>query len=206
MSPETMGGIGAVLSDELARARAIGAIAAGVVLVEGASDRVAIETLARRRDRDLEAEGVFVIPIAGATNIGRFLDLLGTRGFDVPLAGLCDEGEAPEFCAALAGSGLGDDLEVDHLDRAGFFVCRVDLEDELIRALGAEGVMGVMERQRQLRSFRRFQRQPAQRGKAVEAQLLRWMGNHKIRYASLMVAALDLDDVPEPLNRLLDHI
>jgi predicted ATP-dependent endonuclease of OLD family len=38
----------------------------GVVLVEGASDRRAVETLARRRGRDLQAEGVAVVPMGGS--------------------------------------------------------------------------------------------------------------------------------------------
>ena len=51
--------------------------ARAVVLVEGISDQVALETLAQRRGRDLAAEGVSVIPIGGAQAIGRFLTLLG---------------------------------------------------------------------------------------------------------------------------------
>src|SRR4029453_5508453 len=39
--------------------------ARAVVLVEGFSDQIAIETLAVRRGRDLAAEGVVVVPIGG---------------------------------------------------------------------------------------------------------------------------------------------
>lgn len=204
MSSERMGGVGAVLSDEYARARRLGPGASAVVLVEGASDKAAIETLAGRLDRDLKTDDVVVIPIAGATNIGRFLDLLGPAGFGVPLAGLCDEGEADEFRLALRDAGVNE--AVDNLESLGFFVCHSDLEDELIKALGADTVLRVMEGQGQLRSFRRFQSQPAQREKTIEAQIWRWLGNHKIRYAPLLVDALDLDRVPSPLKRLLDHI
>lgn len=200
-----MGGIGAVLTHELARARRIGPGARCVVLVEGASDRVAITTLARRLDRDLEDEGTAVVAIAGATNVGRFVELLGPCGFDVRLGGLCDRPESDAFAAALRSAGLpvsaGDDLE-----RHGFFTCQDDLEEELVRALGARAVLEVMEGQRQLRSFRRFQNQPAQRDKTVEAQIWRWLGNHKIRYAPLMVEALDLDRIPRPLQGLLEWI
>jgi len=202
MSPERMGGVGAVLSDEYARARQLAPDAASVVLVEGASDQAAISTLAHRLGRDLDADGVVVVAIAGATNIGRFLDLLGPSGLDVPLAGLCDQGEADAFRMALAGAGLPLSDRHD-MEGHGFFTCQNDLEDELIRALGADAVLRVMEGQRQLRSFRRFQNQPAQRGKTIEAQIWRWLGNHKIRYAPLMVEALDLARVPPPLDRLL---
>jgi predicted ATP-dependent endonuclease of OLD family len=43
------------------------------VLVEGISDKVALEALATRRGRDLVAEDVAVVPIGGAQAIGRFL-------------------------------------------------------------------------------------------------------------------------------------
>ena len=45
----------------------------GVVLVEGASDRRAVETLARRRGRDLQAEGVAIVPMGGYGNLPRLL-------------------------------------------------------------------------------------------------------------------------------------
>lgn len=205
MSAERMGGVGAVLTDEYARARRIGPNAERVVLVEGASDQAAIATLARRLGRDLAGEGVALIAIAGATNIGRFLDLLGPSGLQVPLAGLCDRGEAKAFSGALRAAGLPVSGPND-MEQHGFFICHDDLEEELIRALGSETILQVMEGQRQLRSFHRFQNQPAQRGKTIEAQIWRWLGNHKIRYAPLMVEALDLDRVPPPLERLLSWI
>jgi hypothetical protein len=48
-----------------------------VVLVEGLSDRLALEALARRRGRDLAADGVAVIAMHGATNLGRYLERYG---------------------------------------------------------------------------------------------------------------------------------
>ncbi len=72
-----------------------------VVLVEGMSDQSALATLAVRRGRDLAAEGVFIVPMGGATNIGHFLAAFGPQGFGVRLAGLCDQGEEPEVRRAL---------------------------------------------------------------------------------------------------------
>jgi len=43
----------------------------GIVLVEGTSDRRAVETLARRRGRDLPAEGVAIVPMGGYGNQSR---------------------------------------------------------------------------------------------------------------------------------------
>lgn len=196
-----MGGQGAVLADELARAERVGRLGRGVVLVEGASDRRALAALAARHGRRLESEGVEVIATAGATNFGKFLSILGPGGHDIPLAGLCDEDERAELILALSGAGIGSGDE--RLESLGFFVCARDLEDELIRALGAQAVLEILDRQRHLRRFHSFQSQPAQRDKTVEQQLWRWLGNHKIEYAPLLVDALEMSRVPEPLVRVL---
>ncbi len=47
-----------------------------LIIVEGVSDEQALEALAERQGRDLRDEGVVVVPLGGATNIGHFLDLL----------------------------------------------------------------------------------------------------------------------------------
>lgn len=203
---EEMGGDGAVLAEEWDRADAAGTAGKAVLLVEGASDQRALEALARRQRRDLEAEGVAVVAIAGATNIVRFLDLLGPNGHDVRLAGLCDVMERRAFRGALEQAGLGSDLVDADMERLGFFVCIRDLEEELIRALGPERMVGLIESQGQLRRFRSFQNQPAQRHKTIDAQIWRWLGNHKIRYAPLMVEALEPEDVPRPLRAVLAHV
>ena len=48
-----------------------------VVLVEGESDKAAVEALARRQGRDLAAEGVEIVAIGGAQAVGRVLAGLG---------------------------------------------------------------------------------------------------------------------------------
>ena len=58
-----------------------------VILAEGISDQAALESLAARRGRDLRREGIFVVPMGGATNIGSFLDLFGPQGLGARLAG-----------------------------------------------------------------------------------------------------------------------
>jgi hypothetical protein len=179
-----------------------------VVLVEGVSDQVALEALAERRGRDLEAEGVSVLPIGGAQAIGGFLELLGPQGYDVKLAGLCDAGEEDEFRRGLERAGLGSNLTRADMERLGFYVCVADLEDELIRALGAAAVEQVIDSQGGLRSFRTLQKQPAWRGRPTEEQLRRFFGSYggKIQYARALVEALDLNRVPRPLDRVLAHV
>jgi hypothetical protein len=179
-----------------------------VVLVEGISDQVAVEALAERRGRNLQAEGVSVVPIGGAQAIGRFLDRFGPQRADVRVAGLCDAGEEADFRRGLERAGLGTDLTRAEMERLGFYVCVEDLEDELIRSLGAAAVERVIDARGDLRSFRTMQKQPAWRGRMPEEQLRRWFGSYggKIEYSRLLVDALDLTRVPRPLDRLLAHV
>ncbi len=203
------GGPGAEVAATTAQELADRAGLRTVVLVEGGSDRAAVESLAARRGRRLDAEGVSVVPLGGATSIGRFLGLLGPQGLDLRLAGLCDAGEEGYFRRALELAGLGAADDRTALERLGFYVCVADLEDELIRTLGADAVQYVVGTEGELRSFRTFQKQPAQRERTVEQQLRRFMGTHsgrKAQYARSLVWALDLDRVPEPLDCLLAHV
>jgi hypothetical protein len=181
----------------------------GVVLVEGMSDQAALSALAQRRGRNLDAERIRIVPIGGATTLGHFRDVLGPQGLDVRLAGLCDAAEEGDFRRSLERAGLGSNLTRSDTERLGFYVCVADLEDELIRALGAGSVEQVVEDQGELGSFRIFQNQPAWRGRTNEEQLRRFMGTRsgrKIHYARLLVEALDLTQVPRPLDRVLAHV
>lgn len=189
-----------------AQATTTGAEPRAVVLVEGTSDQRALETLAERRGRDLVAEGVSVVPIGGAQSVGRYLRHFGPEGLGVTLAGLCDAGEEREFRRGLERTGLGADLTRAGMESLGFYVCELDLEDELVRALGAPSVESILAEQGELRSFRTYQKQEAHRARALEQQLRGFMTNRKIRYARLLVEALDLARVPRPLDRVLAHV
>jgi hypothetical protein len=183
--------------------------ARAVVLVEGISDKLALEALAERRGRNLAAEAISVVPIGGAQAIGRFLNLFGPQGRGVRLAGLCDAAEEGDFRRGLERAGLGSNLTRAGMERLGFYVCVADLEDELIRALGAASVEQVVDAQGDLGSFHTLQKQPAWQGRTDEEQLRRFMGSggsRKIRYARLLVDALDLSHVPEPLDGVLAHV
>jgi hypothetical protein len=201
--------LGNPLGSGMTEAVAASTGARAVVLVEGSSDQAALETLAMRHGRDLATDGISILPIGGATNIGHYLDLLGPRGLGVQLAGLCDVGEEGDFRRGLQRIGIGSNLTREAMEALGFFVCVLDLEDELIRSLGAASVEHVVEDQGDLGSFRLFQMQPAQRDRSVEAQLRRFMGTRsgrKINYARLLVEALDLRHVPRPLDGVLAYV
>jgi hypothetical protein len=160
-----------------------------VVLVEGITDRIALEAVAATLGRDLVAEGVDIVPIGGAQAIGRaFAEHEGER-----VVGLCDAPEERWFRRVL-----GD----------ATYVCVENLEDELIRALGAARVEGIVAEQGDLEAFRNFQNQPAWRGRSTESQLLRWMhnGDRHQRYPPLLIAELEPDELPRPLAGVLAHV
>ncbi|MEV0134315.1 TOPRIM nucleotidyl transferase/hydrolase domain-containing protein [Dactylosporangium sp. NPDC050688] len=206
-----------------ARAMAKVGTAAALILVEGVSDQIAVETAATALGRDLAADRVVVVPIGGAHAIGRFLATLGPAGAALRLAGLCDLREAELFRRGLTGAfrATVDDgvspatapPEVspatvqDGVSRATVHVCVEDLEDELIRAVGVAAVEALCDTQGDLRSLRSLQRQPAWRDQPPDAQLRRFLGSgarRKLRYARLLVAAAAVrGTVPAPLCALL---
>src|SRR5712691_10750977 len=217
------------------RALAKVATAQTVVLVEGISDQIAVETLAGRRDRDLEVEGVVVLPIGGAHAIARFLTLLGPGGAGLRLTGLCDVGEENVFRRGLISAGLGSSSlgssglgssglgssglgssglgspgpgspeKREDMERLGFYVCVEDLEDELIRAIGLSQIEVLIDSQGDLGSFRSLQRQPQWRGQPVRAQLRRFLAAGSRR--KLRYARLLAGAVaPDRLPRPLDAV
>lgn len=192
-----------------ATARALAKVdtAAAVVIVEGISDQIAVETAAAGRGRDLDAERVVIVPIGGAHAIGGFLTRLGPHVSRVRLAGLCDRREEEVYRRALTTAGVGSPRTRTDLERLGFYVCVDDLEEELIRAVGTEAVEALFDAQGDLRKFRSFQTQPAWRGRALEPQLWRFLrssARRNLRYARLLVEdAIDRDALAWPLDALL---
>jgi hypothetical protein len=95
------------------------------------------------------------------------------------------------------------------MERLGFYVCVADLEDELIRSLGAAAVERVIDAQGELELFHTFQKQPQWRARTSEEQLRRFFGTHrgrKIQSAAFLVDALDLGQVPRPLDAVLAYV
>jgi len=187
-------------------ALAIADAARSLILVEGISDQIAVETLAGRLGRDLGADGVVVVPIGGAQAIEGYLSRFGPQGEDIPLRGLCDAGEEKYFRRALAAAGLGSPASRGEMEQLGFFVCVEDLEDELIRASGVRAIESQLDAQGDLGSFRTLQRQPVWRSQPFDAQMRRFLGagsRRKLRYARLIVQSLQADRIPGPLHAVL---
>ena len=185
-----------------------GTLPRAVILVEGISDRRAVESLAARRGRVLAADGVAVVAIGGAQAIGQFLERSGPHGSDSAVAGLYDVAEEPDVRRGLERAGFGPGSSRLDLERLGFYACVEDLEDELIRAVGAERVVNIVEERGELGPFRTLQKQPEWRGRPLDRQLRRFLGNsnRKIDYAPLLIDALDLSRAPRPLDAVLAHV
>lgn len=177
-----------------------------VVLVEGISDQIAFETLATRSGRNLDDEQTVVVPIGGAQAIARHLTRFGPKGAGVAVAGLCDSAEAPYYARGLATAGFDTPAGAIELERHGFFVCRDDLEQELIRACGPRWSEATLDANGDLGSFRTLQKQPAWRDRPVDDQLHRWLragARRNLRYARLLIEAVPFDEAPPPLRALL---
>ena len=153
-----------------------------LIIVEGESDRVAVEIIGARLG----------LPLPEVRSVG------GSKG-------------ARRAVAASPGErviGLVDRPERRDFERFvdAVFSCEPDLEGELVRALGVASVLSLIDGEGELESFRRLQQQPAQRTRTLEQQLSRFFGGragNKLRYARLMAQALPLDRVPPPIAALL---
>ncbi|MFJ3406950.1 TOPRIM nucleotidyl transferase/hydrolase domain-containing protein [Promicromonospora sp. NPDC090134] len=202
------------------------------VLVEGESDRVAVEALAARLGLPLPALGVQVVAMGGITNIGHHLVALsGERparkqssgpssgqaagwpsisppdaGRAFRVGGLYDAAEERFVIKGLDRVGLRPEAATTPLSEHGFFRCDRDLEDELMRAVGTDGFLALIEAEGERRSFERLRGQPAQRERTTTQQLHRFIGSkggRKERYGRRLAETLPLDRVPAPLDALL---
>jgi hypothetical protein len=156
-----------------------------VILVEGITDRLALESVAARLGLDLG--GAEIIPIGGAQAVRR-----AAAEYDGEhVVGMCDAGEERFFRRVLGDAA---------------FVCHKDIEDELLRAVGVPRVEELLAAQGELTTFRNFQNQPAWRGRSAAEGLPRWLQSadqRRFRYLPLLVELLKPDEIPAPLAGVL---
>jgi hypothetical protein len=180
-----------------------------IVLVEGLTDELALTLAARRLGRDLEAEGVSVVPMNGAHAISRILRRLAAEEPRANLAGLYDEGEEKVIRAALERAGYGPNLDRSGLERVGFFACSADLEDELVRAAGEAILLRLIELEGDAQSWHTFQKQHAWQGRQADQQFRRFIrsvSGRNSRYIRTIVETIDPSKLPRPVRLLLDHV
>jgi hypothetical protein len=172
-----------------------------VVLFEGASDRIAVETAARRLGREIG--DLELVDLDGITNLRVRLRGLLEEGRRV--VGLYDAAEGGYVTGVLRDLGA---IGVDGTPAdAGFFGCERDLEDEAIAAAGPELVVETLAARGELARFRVFQGQPAQRERSIGEQLHRFAGTaagRKARFAADVIAVIPVERMPRPIVALLD--
>jgi hypothetical protein len=178
------------------------------ILVEGTSDALAVSEFARRRGRDLEAEGVAVLTLGGGGGLAVRLAELGPHGRNVALLGLCDADHERRWARWLEAAGLGSHPDRDSMECAGFFVCDPDLEGELIRALGVPEVLRLLAADGEAYAYETFLQQPAQQStRKTDVDLLRRFhgaqSRRKTKYPRLLVEA---GSEPRPLVELVARI
>lgn len=177
-----------------------------VVLLEGVSDIAALTAVAKTRTVDLQH--VRLVDLAGVTNVRRELSQLHRTSSDVEILGLCDAPETRFVEQAL--NEIGRTVrDTSDLATYGFFICNADLEEELIRALGTDHTVAVIEQLGLDAKLATLRQQPAWQDRPLAEQLHRFCGvasGRKELLAGALAAALDPDEVPEPLEALLDRI
>ena len=171
-------------------------------LVEGISDQRALEALATRRGRDLEAEACRSCRSAARTRSAPPSSGSATRAGREARRPL-RRGRGACIQRGLERAGLGTDLHTRGHGGARFLRLR-----QRPRARARAGA-----RRRRSRADHRagkassddsrtFQKQVAKREpRPWSEQLWRFMWNRKIRYAPLLVEALDLDQRASPARR-----
>lgn len=147
-----------------------------LILVEGESDRVALETL---------GVAAPIVVLGGAHAIARF-----ARGDAV---GLCDAREAPLFRRALADVFVCDpDLEAELIRALG-----VERVEAVLAAQGDLASFRTLQKQPEWRG-----REPAEQLRRFFGSGAR----RKIRYACVLVEALGPEEVPAPLAGIIDSV
>ena len=154
------------------------------------SDEAAALALAERRGRDLAADGVWVC------DGGRRTSAAPTTLGSTPSRSCGDAREAAMVARAM---------EAAEVRSLGCFVCDADPRTSCSAPL-APTPSSASSARKGARAFRTFEKQPGQHGarrRGAAASLHRDEGRPQDRYGRLLVDALDLAEVPAPLDGLL---
>lgn len=108
-----------------------------VIGVEGMSDRIIVERAAELTNRSLDRLGVSLLDTNGYGDMGAINTLFGPDGFNVPISMLIDE-DAETKVSKKLGVAPAD------FNANRFWVSRIDLEDEYVRAIGAAKVQAAL--------------------------------------------------------------
>lgn len=175
-----------------------------VIFVEGFSDFLAVRAFAETLGTDLDAAGVSLVSLDGADILKHYLMLFGPSGLNVQLRGLCDLDKEGKWIDLLTAAGIAVADRTD-LSDAGFQVADVDLEDELVRALGESVTEQVIDTAGLTGRLTSFEGQPANSGLGRQELLAAFVRTQKIRLAPLLAAQVPDTDIPAPVKALLEE-
>ena len=173
-----------------------------VIFAEGPSDYLALHAAADVLSVDLDARGAAVVSLQGASLLSIYLTLLGPNGLDLSLCGLCDLDAESEWRAKLQAVGLNATSRAA-LNSQGFYVCDIDLEDELIRAHGSTAVQSIIALEGEARKFSAFASQLPNRSLTLSEQLTEFVRKSKTRWSPKLVSELSAASMPSPLRDVL---
>ena len=174
-----------------------------IVLVEGVSDQIAVDTLAQRLGGS--DTGVAVLPVGGAQGLRRMLRTIRADHPAVPLSGLYDIAEAHVIRRALEDAGLlGPDTAIEDAGFGALLISKTSCcaPAGRISSRRASPTTATSPRSASCRSSRSGAIAP------IHAQLRRWMtsgARRKLRYARIFVDAIPLERMPEPLLAVLQR-
>ncbi|WP_188837684.1 hypothetical protein [Flexivirga endophytica] len=177
-----------------------------IVLLEGISDVAAVTAVATTYGVDLGA--VELVDLHGVTNVRRELGELHRAAEEREILGLCDAPETRFVEQALNEVGCVV-RDVSDLSAYGFFVCHADLEEELIRALGADRTIDVIEQLGLDAKLATLRQQPAWLDRPLTEQLHRFCGvasGRKELLAGALATALGPGETPAPLRCLVERL
>lgn len=176
------------------------------VLLESANDVAAVQVFARKLEIDTSAAEF--VNLQGTTNIGRIMKDIRQVRSDADVVGLCDAADTRSAEKALNDDGLPVQDATD-LPMYGFFVCERDLEDELIRALGADAARTALLNSGLASKFDALRTQPEWADKSIAEQVDKFChsaSGRKELAAAVLADAVPADAIPEPVSMLLDRI
>lgn len=182
-----------------------------VLVVEGVSDQIAVEAIARRLGIDLDQRRAAVVPIGGAHGLARGVGVIKARWPRARVGGLYDVAEEAVVRVGLTRYGVGNAADRGDLQGLGFWACDPDLEGELLSALGVEEAVVCIAANGDLAALRSLQRQPAWRTRPPADQLHRFVrsiARRNMRYALVLALAIPVERIPTSLSGavgILDH-
>jgi len=111
--------------------------ASHIIAVEGQSDRMVLEKVAKMTDRHLERDGIEILEAGGCGEMKHVMKIFGSAGFGAAVSVLIDQDAETKMATELG-------VAVTDLKQKSVFVSHADLEDEYVCALGSKKIWNAL--------------------------------------------------------------